>query len=289
MWPEPDDGRLMRRMRSAHARACEAFDVTPSPEAPDVWGWHGRSIAAEVASTNGLAWLKVTQSRKGQIIDTFWTGAVQAHQHIPPSVPRPRLRRWQDWTNSRWAYRAELYDHANAGTVSDSAIITSPPSLPANWWAEVRAALAAIATVRTQRHTIQPGFLTWAMPHYLGISHTDCAGIPWTAAHGDFHFANLCAPHLTILDWEGWGLAPPGYDAATLHTYSLLTPKTAVQISRELGNLLTTSAGRYAQLAVITDLLHGAVEGINPELAGALRQRAATILGPATTDNRHHD
>jgi len=246
-----------------------------------VWGWHGRAIAARVVATDGPAWLRVTHAPKGQIIDTFWTGAVQAHQHIPPSIPHPRLRRWQDWTSSRWAYRAELYDHVDADTVSDSATVTTSPILPASWWAEVRAALATIAPVRTQRLTIQPGFLSWAMPHYLGISHTDYTGIPWTTAHGDFHFANLCAPQLTLLDWEGWGLAPPGYDAATLHTYSLLTPKTALQIRHELGYLLTTAAGRYAELAVITDLLNAAAEGAHPELAGALRQRAAAILEPS--------
>src|SRR5580692_3631646 len=115
MWPEPDDCLVVGHMRTAHGRACEAFDVIRLPEALDVWGWHGRTIAARVTATEGPAWLRVAHAPKGQMIDTFWTGAVQAHQHIPPSIPRPRLRRWQDWTNSRWAYRAELYDLANTG------------------------------------------------------------------------------------------------------------------------------------------------------------------------------
>ncbi len=132
--------------------------------------------------------------------------------------------------------------------------------------------------MRTERLTIQPGFLNWAMPNYLGISHSDYTGMPWTTAHGDFHFANLCAPHLAILDWEGWGLAPAAYDAATLHTYSLLTSEATLQIRHQLGHLLTTAAGRYAELAVITDLLHAVTEGTHTELAGALGQRAAAIL-----------
>ncbi|MFE1876426.1 hypothetical protein ACFW9N_37130 [Streptomyces sp. NPDC059496] len=35
-------------------------------------------------------------------------------------------------------------------------------------------------------------------------------------------------PH--ILDWEGWGRAPYGYDAATLYMYALFTPETAARI-----------------------------------------------------------
>jgi hypothetical protein len=219
-WSEPDDRIVIRRMRSAHARACDAFCVTRLPQAPDVWGWNGRTIAALVTATDGPAWLKVTQSPRRQIIDTFWTGAVLAHEQLPRSIPRPKLRSWQDWTESRWAYRAELYDRVTRGTVTGHAIITKSPSLPSGWWAEVRTALAAIAAVRTQRLTIQPGFLDWAMPHYLGISHADYVGMPWTTAHGDFHFANLCGPHLAILDWEGWGLAP---NAAAEGTHTELT------------------------------------------------------------------
>ena len=115
------------------------------------------------------------------------------------------------------------------------------------------------------------------MPRYLGIAHADWTSAPWTNAHGDFHFANLCAPRLTILDWEGWGLAPTGYDAAMLHAYSLLTPATAIQIRHELSHLLNSTAGRYAELVAITDLLHAASQGAHPQLTEALHQRAAVI------------
>jgi thiamine kinase-like enzyme len=140
------------------------------------------------------------------------------------------------------------------------------------------ASLANLAIASTGRVTTEPAFLNWAMPHYLGISHSDYTHIPWTTAHGDFHFANLCAPDLTILDWEGWGLAPPGYDAATLHCYSLLDADTAPQIRRELAHLLTHPGGTYATLAVTAELLHAAAEGTHTELAEPLRRFARSTL-----------
>lgn len=49
-------------------------------------------------------------------------------------------------------------------------------------------------------------------------------------AHSDVHWANLMASPLRILDWEGWGRAPEGFDAATLYAYTLLQPNTAAHV-----------------------------------------------------------
>jgi hypothetical protein len=279
MWPEPDDPAVVQRMRTAHRRARSALNAENARNRREVWGWHGRTLGKPVVTADGPGWLRVANAPIDQIIDTFWDGAIEAQRLIPPSVPRPQLRRWHDWSDAEWAYRGELYEYVAADTVAAHAVITSPPNLSTGWWAAVRSALDTIATVATARVTIQPGFLTWAMPHYLGISPTDYAKPPWTTAHGDFHLANLCGPSLHILDWEGWGLAPPGYDAAVLRSYSLLSPSAADEINRELAPLLNTTAGQYAELAVITELVHAAANGTNRALAKPLRNRAASILG----------
>jgi hypothetical protein len=107
------------------------------------------------------------------------------------------------------------------------------------------------------------------MPHYLGTAPHGHTSTTWTTAHGDFHYANLCGPDLYILDWEGWGTAPAGYDAATLHSHSLLIPTVAARIREQFADLL----------------------------AKPLRQRAASILGhpvrPSATahpdTDHHHD
>lgn len=278
MWPEPDDHRVVRRMRAAHIEACRAFHAQPAGQ--QVWGWRGRTLGQQVILRRGRrAWLRLHSGPADQIVDTFWNGAIDAQRCLPPALPRPRLLGWHDRTGHAWAYRAELHEYVTTPLVARQAVITSEPDLPPTWWAAARGALSDIATVPTGRPSIHPGFLTWAMPHYLGEPIVEAGEVPWTTAHGDFHYANLCGPDLHILDWEGWGIAPAGYDAAMLHSYSLLVPEAAARIRDEFTDHLHTVAGRIAELAVITELLHTTTNGDNLELAQPLLRRAAHLLG----------
>lgn len=283
-WPASSDLTTVRRMRSAHANACAALDVVAAPDAQQAWGWRGRTFGMPVAVSGTVAWLRIAAARTGHLVSTFWNGGIDAQRSMPSSIPRPQLLDWHDWTDRNWNYRGELYEHAGAPTAAPQPIITASVDLPGNWLAAARSALDAISAVPTNRRTIQPGFLAWAMPRYLGIRYDAASELSWTTAHGDFHFANLTAPRLTILDWEGWGLAPPGYDAATLHSYSILAPDTAQQIRHEFAHLLDSDTGRQAELVVITDLLHSIAQGTNPALAGPLRHRAELVLGRSLAD-----
>ncbi|MGG2460143.1 hypothetical protein ACO0M4_10035 [Streptomyces sp. RGM 3693] len=130
----------------------------------------------------------------------------------------------------------------------------------------------------TDRFSVHQPFLDRAMPQFLG-SPIDTTPPSLSTAHGDFHWANFCAPELRVFDWEGWGLAPTGYDAAVLHSHSLLVPSVAACARRELEDVLNTPEGRYAELAVITQLLHSTTHGDNLELAEPLRRRAEYLLG----------
>ncbi|WP_237527925.1 hypothetical protein [Streptomyces sp. SID2119] len=96
---------------------------------------------------------------------------------------------------------------------------------------------------------------------------------------GDLHWANLAGPQLSVLDREGWGMAPAGYDAALLHAYSLAVPELAERVRREFSDILASEAGCFAELVVITELLQSAERGDNRELVPALRQRAREVSG----------
>jgi hypothetical protein len=290
MWPEPEDPATTERMRAAHTRARAALRANQPPNQPPdhpaghrpdgriAWGWRGRTMGAAVSTSDGPAWLRLASAPADQIISTFWDGALDAQRSVPDSVPRPRLLRWHDWTDGPFAYRGELHDYVAAPTVAADAVINSAPDLPPAWWAAARDALDTLTAVSTDRLTIHPAFLAWAMPHYLGIAAHDHFTSRWTTAHGDFHYANLCGADLLILDWDGWGLAPAGYDAAMLHSYSLGAPDAAAHVRRELGHLLHSPAGRSAELVVITELLHAIDQGANLALSAPLRRRAAEIL-----------
>jgi hypothetical protein len=116
------------------------------------------------------------------------------------------------------------------------------------------------------------------MPGYLGTA-IDTKAPAWITAHGDLHWANLTGPTLTLLDWKGWGAAPAGYDAALLHSYSLLVPDIAAEIRRRLGRVLDTPTGRFAELVVITELLQTTARGDNLDLEQPLRERLSEITG----------
>jgi thiamine kinase-like enzyme len=158
--------------------------------------------------------------------------------------------------------------------------LTRTPRLPVAWWNHLRQALHELADVPTSRRTIQQHYLDWAMPTFLGAP-IDTTVPAWSTAHGDCHYANLCGPTLYLLDWEGWGLAPAGYDAAYLHAHSLLTPQTAGRVRAEFAHLLDTDTGRFAELAVTTELLHAITRGDLTDLTEPLHQRARTLLGRA--------
>lgn len=247
----------------------------------EAWGWHGRTLGKPVETADGPAWLRLASAPAGQAASIFWNGAVEAERSLPRSIPRPRLRSWHDWADQQWQYRAELYDRLTARPASPTPVLAKATALPEPWWSAVRTMLTEMTAIPTGRLTIHQQFLDYAIPRFLGTPIDTTAPSPWATAHGDFHFANICTPTLSVIDFEGWGLAPTGYDAAMLHSYSLLEPLVAAQIRRELAAILDNPAGRYAELAVIAELLHAATRGSHPALVGALRQRAGSLLGRA--------
>ncbi|MFI0218807.1 hypothetical protein [Streptomyces lydicus] len=60
-------------------------------------------------------------------------------------------------------------------------------------------------------------------------------------------------PH--ILDWEGWGRTPAGYDAATLFFYALYTLATAARARAEFGHILGRPEARPGLLTVCAQVL----------------------------------
>jgi hypothetical protein len=226
-----------------------------------------------------MAWLRVTCAPAHEVVALYWNGNIDAETRLPMSVLRPRLLASRDWNEQRWAYRAELFEHVAIRPVADSPAVTFAPELPPRWWAALRRVLDEVAAVTTERVGIQQGFLDWVMPQYLGTPVQTVAPSRWATAHGDFHYANLCAPRLYVLDWEGWGTAPRGYDAAMLHSYSLLVPRAAQRVGCELGHILDTPDGNFAELVAISELLYAADRGRGRALVQRLRQRAAGLLG----------
>ncbi|MFB6844726.1 hypothetical protein ACFCXS_07660 [Streptomyces sp. NPDC056373] len=276
MFSEPERA-ISRRMLTAFAEASGRLNVTMAT-APKSWGWQGRTLSGRVDTPVGPAWLRLVHARTDKANGKLWEGPRAADDCVPSAVPRPCLRRRLAWTESADSYLGELYDFVAEPTVTtDGPILHQRPDLPDAWWVALRTALETVSAVATDRVTVRQAYLDRAMPQFLG--HEIDTTVPaWSTAHGDLHWANLTGPTLTILDWEGWGIAPAGFDAAMLHTYSLLVPEVSGQVRDHLGDVLDTQAGRFAELVVITQLLQTNSRGDNLELEEALRQRAAELL-----------
>ncbi|WP_344638137.1 hypothetical protein [Kitasatospora cystarginea] len=235
-------------------------------------------MSRPVSTPLGAGWLRLVCAPADKAGGKLWEGPQEAERFIPPAVPRPRLRDRRTWTEGDYGYLAELYDKVADRTVTTvEPILRTAPDLDHKWWSGLSTAVDAIADVPTERVAVRQEYLDRAMPQYLGVS-IDTTVPAWSTAHGDLHWANLTAPAFAILDWEGWGRAPAGYDAALLHAYSLRVPETAAEVRRHLGNLLDTPAGRFAELVVITELLQTATRGDNLELEAPLRHRLGHLL-----------
>jgi hypothetical protein len=99
-------------------------------------------------------------------------------------------------------------------------------------------------------------------------------------AHADLHWGNLTAPQCNLLDWEDWGLAPGGLDAATLWGFSLGVPSLAERVEREFRADLDTRSGKLAKLLFCANAAQAAARhGTQMPFTGPARHMAAILMG----------
>ncbi|WP_235023949.1 hypothetical protein [Streptomyces sp. WAC05374] len=259
-------------MRRAHAAAARALKVTAT--GPDVWGWQGRTLGRKA----GRWWLRLVCAPQDKRNLRLWEGTATAHQALPTAVPRPRLHDVLEWAAHGHAYRAELSEYVPLPALQTGGpVLTADLDLPSSWWADLRLALEATSTVVTARQAVRQQWVDKNLTQFLGISALQVSA--WTTGHADLHWANLAGPPLVLLDWEGWGRVPVGFDVGLLHAYSLTRPATAARIRREFAHVLDTPAGRTGELVALAQLLQVAGRGGHPDLAPHLVRHAECLTG----------
>ncbi|MGA5556102.1 hypothetical protein [Streptomyces lavendulocolor] len=260
------------RMRRAHAAAARALKVTAT--GPDVWGWQGRTLGRKA----GRWWLRLVCAPQDKRNLRLWEGTATAHQALPTAVPRPRLHDVLEWAAHGHAYRAELSEYVPLPALQTGGpVLTADLDLPSAWWADLRLALEATSTVVTDRQAVRQQWVDKNLTRFLGIRAFQVSA--WTTGHADLHWANLTGPPLVLLDWEGWGRVPVGFDVGLLHAYSLARPATAARIRREFAHVLDTPAGRTGELVALAQLLQVAGRGGHPDLAPHLVRHAECLTG----------
>lgn len=260
-------------MTEAFARALKELEVTES--GPEFWGWYGRTLSARVESPErGTCWLRVVSAHEDKAKGKIWEGNREAARLFDGRVRKPALFGFSVVASDGNAYLSELSEHIDEQVCSPTPVLGTPLRLPDSWWDSLHADLGHVAGASTDRVAVRQEWVDRSVPRFLGLPAPQIT--EWETAHGDLHVANLTRDTPWVLDWEGFGRAPVGYDAATLLVYSLLVPEFAQRV-RDVFPVLKTEAGRVAQIVIATDLMQSASRGDHPELVPALRALAAEL------------
>jgi hypothetical protein len=180
---------------------------------------------------------------------------------------------WDDPAHG-WMWRADEIDLVTARPIKPGGTLAAAPDLSDTWWSTLNASLDAISAAETDRiatlHCVPmtQARLTDAVVTVFG-NLIDTTVTEWAAAHADLSWANLTAPECWLLDWEDWGLAPRGLDAAMLWSNSLAVPQLATRIQQERRADLESTTGLLVQLFFCAEVL-----AVPPEHAGPLTEPA---------------
>ncbi|MEU8718371.1 hypothetical protein [Streptomyces sp. NPDC048663] len=274
MYSPPPDPDTEQRMRAHHARAATALDVQ-TESGGEFWGWAGRTLGAQARTAAGVpAWLRLVSAPEDKASGKLWDGALDA-QHAFGDLDghRPALLGVHDAFDDGTAYRAELSARVDEPVLSNDPILQRDLDLPASWWEALAGTLEKLSATSTDRVAVREQYLNRAIPEFVGIPAP--AVTCWTTAHADLHWANLTSP-LRLLDWEGWGQAPQGFDCATLYAYTLLQPNVAARV-RATFPILGSPAGLAAEATVCAQLLQTVARGDNLTLEDQLREWARDL------------
>lgn len=254
-------------------RAAEDFGATVVGEPR--WSWRDRTVGAHSTTADGAdAWLRVVSEDPYWAHGEFWTGNADAE--AIQAVPKPHVLARRDWSDEGREIRVELMDYITSPAISDQIPLRQPVDLDPSWWSTLRRSLDALAMHPTNRIYLTGASTQRQALAYFGIEF-ELDVVDRTTAHCDLHWANLTAPDLNLLDWESWGTAPAGYDAAMLYCTSILQPDIAAKVHDTFADILDTPTGVAAQLAAAARLLGMVSDGDHTDLAIPLHQHARKI------------
>jgi hypothetical protein len=150
-------------------------------------------------------------------------------------------------------WRADETDLLPGTPVMSGGVLGEAPELPGEWWETLNSSLDALADVHTTR-VATPDTVVITQAHVSEVIWAAFSGAPavvlgdWRPAHADLNWANVTGPRFCLFDWEDWGMAPRGLDAASLWAQSLAVPEVAERVQTERRRDLESRDGKVMAL-----------------------------------------
>jgi hypothetical protein len=231
--------------------ACRILDADPDGEAR--YSERSRTIGIALRHRDGASsWLKLAQVSTRY--DEWLRGGELAIRPID-GVPMSEILREFACVASGIQWHAIQLSYAPSPVVLTQSWIARPlETIDDRWLEQLKQAVDAIGKSPLTRWSIHPGRIARLIARRFGRSAPYTVD-EWRNAHGDLQWSNLTAPNLMLLDWEYWGAAPRGFDAATLLSHSFMDPALFRRIEATFADDLDTPSGIVVRLFQFSRIL----------------------------------
>src|SRR5580658_621278 len=242
------------------------------------WGF----VGSPVTFRGQRAWLRVSPFLEHEMSRRAWRGTAEAAAIV--GISKPALLHRIEWyadAPSPVPVSAEILTLVTDPVASRERFLRTAPDLPADWFRDLSASLAALRAHPTDRrfpvHDAEEyGYLlsaTYRRPVPAGC-------IPaFGTEHIDLNWENITAPRFQILDMEHWCAAVTGYGAAYLYLTALEVPAIAARVHQALADVLESPSGRYAQLVAAALIIRNLTRLPDPGgLSARVHDHAGTLL-----------
>ncbi|MCX5529722.1 hypothetical protein OG785_03985 [Streptomyces sp. NBC_00006] len=233
--------------------------------------------------TDRGTWVRVERRSLHRIAAQGGNGPEMAAALCGVSMPRWHTGlTWLD-EDEPVMWRADETELVTAPPVGQAALVIEDPGLPDAWWAGLNTSLDALAAQFTPRiatpdtQSIAQG-LVEATIRQVFTEAVDLTIPEWAPAHADLTWSNVTGPDFCIIDWEDWGMAPRGLDAATLWSNALAVPALAERVWLERRPDLESRSGRLMALFLCAKVVGPYAHEADPRLESA-RKQAAQLIG----------
>lgn len=272
------DTTLITELADAWGRAVGELDVTPAPGGRPHQGLTGRTLSGPVVTAEGApAWLRVVIDPEPDF--ERWMSAWALDDLIGDEIPHPRLL--VDFTSVVGTpFHALLTERITGWPMSSTRDLRTPMEIGEPWWQGLRSALDRLREVPSPsgHRNVTPEEVLLVPEVFPAAAGSDLTVRSWDSAHGGLHWANVATP-LGLADWNDWGVAPRGLDAATLHAYALARPEIAGRVRELFADLLEGRQGRVAHLVVCARIVRAeARDEVHARLAPRAREFVRTLL-----------